>query len=141
MAEQFNFDVDYNSSYGISESQEITTQETDKNDGFSALWEVTEQELISPEQTAPSTLEELVSEQKQEIFLLKDEIELLKEENHSLRKNLLDTAELQEQCSQLSQDYQSVLSLNKSLTKKLNQMMSLYENELQKIAEIKNIIL
>lgn len=137
MAEQFEFKENIE----IIESQELINNTDERNDGFSALWEVTEQDSISAPQTAPSSLEELVSEQRQEIFFLKDEIELLKEDNYSLRQNIADITELQNNYTELSQDYQSVVSLNKSLTKKLNQIMSLYDNELKKIAEIKNIIL
>ncbi|MDX1918506.1 MAG: hypothetical protein SFT81_05135 [Candidatus Caenarcaniphilales bacterium] len=105
-------------------------------DGFDELWQVG---IGYPVQER-TQIEELIDYQREQIYLLSDETNHLKSENHLLRQELADLAQKTEIYAQMCKDYVSLIELNRALTKQLNLVMSRCENEVAKLKAIRSLL-
>lgn len=108
------------------------------DDGFEELWNVTDssEAVVSPQ----STLEGLIDSQKEEILCLKEEMEILQEDNHKLRQDLAELISRSKFYESLAKDYASLLELNRCLTRQLNHVMNLHEKTSSQIKAVKSLL-
>ena len=106
-------------------------------DGFDELWEATEDSLPK---NYRSPLERLLDQQEEQILYLNDAVELLKQENFSLREEMVQIQAVFQAQQKVTLDYANILELNRSLTKQLNSLMSIREREKKQIQALKALL-
>jgi len=113
-------------------------------DEFEGLWEVTEDQMPLEEevQTRQSTsnLEEIIHQQNEEILYLKEINNLLLSEKESFLAKINTLDSIVSDYREIKRDYESVVYLNRKLTKQVNQINKLRQVELGKIKEICKIL-
>ncbi len=107
------------------------------SEGFDELWQV---EDSKPPQMEQSSIERYIDEQREQVFMLTDEVNFLREENTGLRRELNDISVKIESYEKIFQDYSSLVELNRALTKQLNGLMRAKEKESFQLRSIKAIL-
>lgn len=123
--------------YYIEESffQEVHQQTT--LEGFDQLWQATEDSLPANYKT---TFEKLEDQKEEQILYLNDALDLIQKENFRLREEMAEMQSKLEVYKKVSEDYVSVLELNRALTKQLNSVMALREKEQNQIQALKTLL-
>lgn len=106
-------------------------------DGFEELWQATEDSLPTGFKTP---LERLVEDQREEIFFLTDELNILKKANFELRQEMAEMQAKAEIYEKICRDYVGVIELNRALTKQLNTIMSQRSKEQSQIQAMKTLL-
>ncbi len=110
-----------------------------EDDGFEDLWNATSATMpsLAPQHTADF----LISEQKEEILCLKDELDFIRNQNIRLKEEMIEFIKKIEFYEKIAEDYTSLLELNRCLTKQLNSVMDSYKKNFSQLEAIKDILL
>ncbi len=106
-------------------------------EGFEQLWQATEDSLPANYKTP---FERLKDQHEEQILYLDDALSLLQKENFQLREEMAEMQSKLEIYKKVSEDYVSILELNRALTKQLNSVMGLREKEQNQIKALKVLL-
>ena len=109
-------------------------------DGFDGLWNATAESLI------PSSLDYFNNNfnknktETEELSYLQEELFLLKDENNRLKQEISVLQETSDLYSRLKRDYESLVNFNRCLTKQLNEYNTRCHEASSKIKAIKELL-
>jgi hypothetical protein len=106
-------------------------------DGFDELWQVTESSFPTGYKTP---LEKLLDDQREEVFFLTDEVNILKKLNFELRQEMAEMQSKSQMYEKICEDYVGVIELNRALTKQLNTVMSQRHKEQSQIQAMRTLL-